>query len=105
MRVNARANPPTAPQYSLPSQPPNKCLDIQAVSLCVASPNLPPSTKTLSDSRSDLKRKLSSNDDKKFSLTINSNDNQNSETLLCIEEIDNIGKGNGRVRVSSAPHL
>ena len=28
MRVNARANPPTAPQYSLPAQPPSKCLDI-----------------------------------------------------------------------------
>lgn len=28
MRVNARANPPTAPQFSLPSQPPSKCLDI-----------------------------------------------------------------------------
>ena len=28
MRINARANPPTAPQFSLPSQPPSKCLDI-----------------------------------------------------------------------------
>ena len=28
MRVNARANPPTAPQFTLPSQPPSKCLDI-----------------------------------------------------------------------------
>ena len=28
MRINARANPPTAPQFALPSQPPSKCLDI-----------------------------------------------------------------------------
>jgi hypothetical protein len=28
MRVNARSNPPLAPQFSLPSQPPSKCLDI-----------------------------------------------------------------------------
>ena len=28
MRMNARANPPIAPQFTLPSQPPNKCLDI-----------------------------------------------------------------------------
>ena len=28
MRMNARANPPTAPQFTLPSQPPNRCLDI-----------------------------------------------------------------------------
>ena len=31
MRVNARSNPPVAPQYTLPSQPPSKCLDISTV--------------------------------------------------------------------------
>ncbi len=31
MRVNARANPPVAAQFTLPSQPPAKCLDIQTV--------------------------------------------------------------------------
>ena len=28
MRMNARANPPVAPQFNLPAQAPNKCLDI-----------------------------------------------------------------------------
>ena len=28
MRMNARANPPVAPQFNLPPQAPNKCLDI-----------------------------------------------------------------------------
>jgi hypothetical protein len=105
MRVNARANPPTAPQYSLPSQPPNKCLDIPAVSLFATTPG---SSATATKTFPDFKRKLIS-DDKKLNLAIGS-DNQTSETLLCIEEIDTIGKGSGgttrpAVRVSSAPHL
>ena len=28
MRMNACANPPVAPQFNLPAQAPNKCLDI-----------------------------------------------------------------------------
>ena len=39
MRINARANPPTAPQFSLPSQPPSKCLDINTNSNSKAEEN------------------------------------------------------------------